>query len=316
MSKKKQFHNLIEQGDQEEKARVWGKIQGKELAQKQNEPTMVEMKPKKCGVFFTRKFTAWAGVVALAMIFSVVGFTQFLLRGQIERPGGNANPEAMPNTSDTQQEETTEPTSPGFSYDNETSEDDFGDESGEQGVPGDSGAQAPQAPQPPQGEGGDQEEGDAQGPSFENYYTSSDYTKRDLDKTLQEYAPSLLYFESLYDNTCLTFIYESKDNQALVYLQESYPVPELQGNVTLCIAAQDVFVEDLLAYENRPEAKTKTIHGVTVEYHITELDNGAFYGYAFFLYQGQKYYVTVTEASNATTLDEEYLLALIEKLWK
>lgn len=318
MSKEKKFHNLIEQGGKEEKERLWKNIHQKDAENIQNEPTMVEMKPKKLGFLFTRKFAAWSSAIALALIFAAVGFTQFLLKGQIERPGGNADLEAQPNYSDNQQEEISPDVSmPEFG---ETSTDDFIGDSGNSGDNDESGNQGAVGEGGSQGESGEQGDGVIDGdnnfqePTIGNYYTSADYTERELSQTLQEYAPNLLCFERLYENTCLTFVYESKTNQSLVYVKESYPAPDLLGSVTLNVASQNVMVEDLLPYENHPNAKTKKISGVTVQYDITTAENGARVGYAFFLYNGYKYYVNVTEDTEQTTLTEAYLLSLIQEL--
>ena len=300
MSKEKKFHNLIEQGGQEEKARVWEKLHEKEADQKQNEHTMVEMKPKKLGFFFTRKFAAWSSAIALALIFAAVGVTQFLWKGQIERPGGNADMEAAP--SEEIQGDTQESVS---------------DDSVEENAPIDSGVEGENGDKDESGEQGDgvvDEDNNFQEPTMGNYYTSADYTERELSQTLQEYAPNLLCFEKLYENPCLTFVYESKTNQSLVYVKESYPAPDLLGSVTLNVVSQNVMVEDLLVYENHPNAKTKKINGVTVQYDITTAENGAHVGFAFFLYNSYKYYVSATEDTEQTTLTEAYLLSLIQEL--
>ncbi|MBQ8429290.1 MAG: collagen-like protein [Clostridia bacterium] len=307
MSKEKKFHNLIEQSGQEEKERVWSKIREKDIANKQNEPTRCETKPKKVGFFFTRKFAAWSGAIALALLFSAVGITQIFLKGQIERPGGNADLEAQPNYSDNQQEEIAPDVSvPEFG---ETSTDDFISDSGVQGESGDKGAVGESGPQ---GESGDYEESGPQGPSAGNYYTSADYTERELSQTLQEYAPDLLCFERLYEATCLTLIAESNTNQKLVYLKETYPAYELLGSVTLSVVPQDIIVVDLLGFETL--SNKSVINGVTVYYEVLTVGNGIQIGDAYFRYNGYKYYVTVIEDSDEITLDGAYMLSLVQEL--
>lgn len=310
MSKEKKFHNLIEQGGKEEKERLWKNIHQKDAENIQNEPTMVEMKPKKLGFLFTRKFAAWSSAIALALIFAAVGFTQFLLKGQIERPGGNADLEAQPNYSDNQQEEISPDVSvPEFG---ETSADDFigdNDESGNQGAVGEGGSQGESGEQ---GDGVVDEDNNFQEPTMGNYYTSADYTERELSQTLQEYAPNLLCFERLYENTCLTFVYESKTNQSLVYVKESYPAPDLLGSVILSVVPQDIIVVDLLGFETL--SNKSVINGVTVYYEVLTVGSRIQIGAAYFLYNGYKYCVNVIENSDEITLTEAYLLSLIQEL--
>lgn len=310
MSKEKKFHNLIEQGGKEEKERLWKNIHQKDAENTQNEPTMVEMKPKKLGFLFTRKFAAWSSAIALALIFAAVGFTQFLLKGQIERPGGNADLEAQPNYSDNQQEEISPDVSvPEFG---ETSADDFigdNDESGNQGAVGEGGSQGESGEQ---GDGVVDEDNNFQEPTMGNYYTSADYTERELSQTLQEYAPNLLCFERLYENTCLTFVYESKTNQSLVYVKESYPAPDLLGSVILSVVPQDIIVVDLLGFETL--SNKSVINGVTVYYEVLTVGSRIQIGDAYFLYNGYKYCVNVIENSDEITLTEAYLLSLIQEL--
>lgn len=316
MSKEKKFHNLIEQGGKEEKERLWKNIHQKDAENIQNEPTMVEMKPKKLGFLFTRKFAAWSSAIALALIFAAVGFTQFLLKGQIERPGGNADLEAQPNYSDNQQEEISPDGSvPEFG---ETSADDFIGDSGNSGDNDESGNQGAVGEGGSQGESGEQGDGVVDGdnnfqePTMGNYYTSADYTERELSQTLQEYAPNLLCFERLYENTCLTFVYESKTNQSLVYVKESYPAPDLLGSVILSVVPQDIIVVDLLGFETL--SNKSVINGVTVYYEVLTVGSRIQIGDAYFLYNGYKYCVNVIENSDEITLTEAYLLSLIQEL--
>lgn len=111
MSREKKFHQWIEEQNQEEKARVWEKIQEKMDVDRKDEPTVVEeiaLDDKPKGIW--RKVLAVAGVSVVAVCISVFAVMKFFSDGGMV--AGNST------TSQTQS-------------DGETSEDDASSENGE-----------------------------------------------------------------------------------------------------------------------------------------------------------------------------------------
>lgn len=84
MSREKKFHQWIEEQNQEEKARVWEKIQEKMDVDRRDEPTVVEeiaLNDKPKGIW--RKVLAVAGVSVVAVCISVFAVMKFFSDGGI-----------------------------------------------------------------------------------------------------------------------------------------------------------------------------------------------------------------------------------------
>ena len=84
MSREKKFHQWIEEQNQEEKARVWEKIQEKMDVDRRDKPTVVEeiaLNDKPKGIW--RKVLAVAGVSVVAVCISVFAVMKFFSDGGI-----------------------------------------------------------------------------------------------------------------------------------------------------------------------------------------------------------------------------------------
>lgn len=278
MSKEQKFHNLIEKDGQEEKKRVWEKIQAGDSSAQPIAAPKTQSRGNARGFFLSRKFLSWAAAVAFACILCAVGVTRF-----VPQNGDGNDPSGA--TSDSSSGITSVPEAGIVDGDDDAS-------GGNDGF---------------YGEGSCEESL----PILDEYYTKADYTEKQEDKTLAALNPNLLRLDLGEKATVDTATFVTNQGQKIIAYQETYTLVGKNLTLRLQITAENVTIQEF--FDTETLKNTQTISGVSVRFHLTQPD-GQQRAYAYFVYEGNRYYVQMTENADGTTLTAEYLFDILADL--
>ncbi len=287
MSKQKKFHNLIEQGNAEEKSRVWEQICDKEISP-QSTPTPA---PKKRSIFLTRKFLSWASGGMVALILCVVGIAQLLpkTKGHNDALGGGTQNGTMENI--VSSSATTGVQS------------DFGQSGSNQETV---------TPESSSMENGAWEEDTGEDGNIPPTYTSTQYEEQTQESTLKTRGEGVLYLD-WYDKPFQSFAYIEKQTGEILGYKESFTAAELGGEATLYTTSVGVNLEELSWGKELDVAKT--VKGVTVysAFWLVRPQNPEIKRANFYFRYGERQYFVQMQIG-VSDVTEEDLWTIIEAI--